>query len=102
MGKQRRNGPLVLVELIALNLLFLTCPCNSVYALDITKPNIAGHFGTAVNSYTGNLFYQRTDFLLPGRGLSIKVEFSYNSGRTQNDLGYGNGWSFSYGMQYFM
>ena len=72
-----------------------------VYALTSTKPNVSGPYGTNVNSYTGNLFYQRTDLYIPGRGLTIDITFSYNSGRTARDWGYGQGWSFPYSMQYY-
>ena len=74
---------------------------DSVYALTSTKPNVSGPYGTNVNSYTGNLFYQRTDLYIPGRGLPIDISFSYNSGRTARDWGYGHGWSFPYSMQYY-
>ena len=74
---------------------------NFVFALTVTKPNVTGPFGTEVNSYTGELFYQRTDLYIPGRGLDLTIQFSYNSGRTIRDWGYGRGWSFSYGMQYY-
>lgn len=70
-------------------------------ALTSTKPNIIGPGGNQVNSYTGNLFHQRTDLFIPGRGLSLEIKFSYNSGRTLKDWGYGDGWSFTYSMQYY-
>ncbi len=74
---------------------------NSIFAANSTKPNITGPGGIQVNSFTGNLFYQRSDLSIPGRGVSIDISFFYNSGQTTVDNGYGNGWSFSYNMYYY-
>lgn len=62
------------------------------------KPNIPGPAGLQVNSFSGGLFYQRTDLYIPGRGLSIDLTFYYNSATTAIDLGYGPGWSMTYSM----
>ena len=67
---------------------------------NLTKPNIEGYFGASVNSYSGNLFYQRTDFFIPGRGISMTITFSYNSGKTALDYGFGCGWTFTYNLLY--
>lgn len=48
-----------------------------------------------VNSYAGNLNYQRSDFFIPGRGLDIDITFNYNSA-VNRDWGYGYGWSNNY------
>jgi YD repeat-containing protein len=54
-----------------------------------------------VNTYTGNLFYQRTDLFIPARGtIPMNISFVYNSLRADQDQGYGKGWSFSFGMFY--
>ncbi len=88
------------IKVVGLVMIILLGHCQNGYTIDATKPNISGHFGTYVNSYTGNLFYQRNDLQIPGRGLLLDISFTYNSGRTQNNWGYGNGWSFSYGIRY--
>ncbi|MCX6224186.1 MAG: DUF6531 domain-containing protein, partial [Bacteroidia bacterium] len=77
------------------------CPNYHAPAQRITKPNESGPIpGLAVNTFSGNLVYQRTDLTIPGRGISLNITFTYNSGRNQRDWGYGHGWSFSYGMGY--
>ncbi len=67
---------------------------------NITKPNIPGPYGMQVNSFTGNLFHQRNDVSIPGRGLPIDLTFSYNSGLTKNDFGFGKGWTANFNMIY--
>ena len=74
---------------------------NKAFALKETKPNETGPWpGLYVNTYTGNFFYQRSDLYIPGRGLSIDITFSYNSGRTIRDWGFGHGWTFTYNLLY--
>ena len=73
---------------------------QNCYSLEITKPNVSGLYGAEINTHSGNLYYERTDLYIPGQGLSIDLTFAYNSGRTQNNWGFGYGWSFSYNMQY--
>ena len=65
---------------------------------NINKPNIPGPAGLKVNSFSGALFYQRTDLVIPDKGPSIDLTFSYNSATTTIDLGYGPGWSMTYSM----
>lgn len=67
---------------------------------NINKPNIAAPAGLSVNSFTGNLYYQRTDLMVPGQGLPIDLTFSYNSFRDSVSQGYGRGWTFGYSMYY--
>jgi RHS repeat-associated protein len=74
--------------------------CFSVMAQNITRPNIEGPSGLQVNSYTGSLFYQRTDLFVPGRGLSMDISFTYNSSERTMDWGYGFGWTFNYNRFY--
>ena len=71
---------------------------SASFAQNINKPNIPGPAGLKVNSYSGGLFYHRTDLHIPGRGLSIDLSFHYNSTNTGIDLGYGPGWSMTYSM----
>lgn len=67
-----------------------------------TKPNIKGENGIFVNSYTGSLFYQRRDLMIPGRGTPLDITFSYNSVNAILDSGYGRGWTFSFNMYYYL
>jgi len=77
----------------------LTClACLAIQAQNITRPNIIGPGGVRVNSYTGNMFYQRTDLYLAGR-MPLDISFSYNSADRNKDMGFGRGWTFNYGMQ---
>ncbi len=71
-------------------------------AQSLTRPNEPGPWPSIqVNTYTGNLFYQRKDFLIPTIGeIPLDIYFSYNSLKFEHDKGYGYGWSFSFGMYY--
>lgn len=69
-------------------------------AQNITKPNIIGPEGVEINSYTGNLYYERVDYSLPGKGLDLAMVFYYNSAQKNEDVGYGLGWTFEYGIRY--
>ncbi len=84
-------------------LLLLACLMGTllVQGQNITRPNIQGPSGLEVNSFTGNLFFQRTDLYLPGPGMPIDLSFSYNSYRDSLDWGYGAGWTFSYHYRYY-
>lgn len=79
---------------------FLTVLLIPSTAQNLTRPNIEGPVGLQVNSYTGNLFYQRTDLVVPGRGLSVDLSFSYNSNDRRTNYGFGYGWSFIYNLSY--
>ncbi|MEZ4961995.1 MAG: RHS repeat-associated core domain-containing protein [Saprospiraceae bacterium] len=65
-----------------------------------TRPMIGGPHGLQANSYTGNLFYQRNDFLIPGQGIPLDITFTYNASLDSVNFGYGYGWTFNYNMQY--
>ncbi|MEK7257060.1 MAG: DUF6531 domain-containing protein, partial [Bacteroidota bacterium] len=69
-------------------------------AQNLTRPNISAPGGFSVNSYSGNLFLQRADVFIPGRGLSLEVTFSYNSIQKAENRGKGNGWRMNYDMCY--
>lgn len=58
--------------------------------------------GDPVNLRTGSFEFTQTDFELPGRGVPIKFERTYNSTIPDfiNRLGYG--WNFSYNIYYFV
>lgn len=69
-------------------------------AQNINIPNRTGPMGLEVNSYTGNLFYDRMDIAIPGVELNMMVGFSYNSYNFDINRGFGNGWSFEYDVHY--
>jgi RHS repeat-associated protein len=69
-------------------------------AQNINKVNIVGPMGTNINSFSGNLYLERTDIEIPGRKLDLKISFSYNAADFKLNLGYGNGWRFNYTMAY--
>lgn len=84
-------------------LILLTCMLygwKSLEAQNNTKPAVVLPNGFEVNSYTGNLFHNRTDFKIPGKGLQVDVSFSYNISKRSKDWGMGKGWTFSYNMAY--
>lgn len=66
----------------------------------LNKPNKPGPMGTEVNTATGNLYLSRTDASIPAKGLPINIAFSYNSFEYNNNLGFGNGWSYIYNIRY--
>lgn len=65
-------------------------------AQNIPRPNIPAPKGFSVNSFTGNLLYQRTDVTLRGVGFPLYATFYYNAVQDTLDYGYGKGWSFYY------
>ena len=79
---------------------FLLCPFSVSAQKNITKSNIIGPNGLEVNSYSGSLFYDRQDFVIPGQGLSLDVTFVFNSSKRNKNRGFGNGWTFAYNMLY--
>jgi YD repeat-containing protein len=52
-----------------------------------------------VNVVHGNLIYSRQDILIPGRGLPLEIQFTYNSG-SFFDGRYGYGWQLNYDLRY--
>ena len=71
------------------------------FSQNITRANFAGPYGVQVNTFTGNLYLDRTDLFIPNQGLSIDLTFSYNSYRDTVNLGFGKGWTFTYSMCYY-
>lgn len=69
-------------------------------AQNVNTPNKTGPMGLEVNSYTGNLYFERTDFVIPGREVEIAIRFSYNSYDFEKDRGFGNGWGFEFDVRY--
>ncbi len=70
------------------------------FGQNIPRPNIPAPHGLAVNSYTGNLFYQRNEMSLRGTGYRVYQSFYYNAATDTLDYGYGHGWSFYYNIFY--
>jgi RHS repeat-associated protein len=66
------------------------------------QPNILAPTVTnmRVNSFTGNLFYQRLDLFISAIGTDIDFSFYYNSALSKEDWGYGYGWTHTYNMNY--
>src|SRR5689334_15659500 len=78
----------------------LTCAGFNAFGQNIPRPNISAPSGLQVNTYSGTLFAQRTDFLIPSRGLSIDISFAYNSSSRSDDRGFGYGWKLGYDQYY--
>ena len=72
----------------------------SAQAQNIIRPKIACPNDIWVNSYNGDLFYQRNDLSVPNRGMDLAAVFYYNSSYNTKNYGYGNGWSLGYEMRY--
>lgn len=81
-------------------LLILVYQLNLGIAQNIPRSNAGGPPGIEINTFTGNLFYQRSDFFVPGRGVSMDMTFYYNLKLRHEDIGYGFGWNFTYSMRY--
>lgn len=67
---------------------------------NINIPNKTGPMGLEVNSYTGNLYFERTDVVIPGSEIEMALRFSYSSYEFENNHGFGNGWGFEYDVKY--
>ncbi len=80
--------------------LFFQLLLSMTWAQHTPRPNISAPNNIEVNIKTGNLFHQRTDLIIPGRGISTDLTFSYNTSLDTLDFGYGKGWTFTYNMQY--
>lgn len=73
---------------------------HCLQAQNIPRPNINAPSGISVNSLTGNLFLQRSDLVIPGKGRNINFSFNYNSKQAADDYGFGHGWTCTYNMSY--
>lgn len=71
-----------------------------VFAQNVPHPNIPAPKGLQVNSFTGNLFFQRNEQSLRGTGYRVYQSFYYNAATDTADYGYGHGWSFYYNSFY--
>ena len=70
------------------------------WAQNIPHANTTGPYGVQVNTYNGNLHFQRMDLVIPNTGLSIDLSFAYNSFQDTIQNGYGKGFTFTYNMYY--
>ena len=70
------------------------------HAQNINHQNMPAPMGLYVNSFNGNLFFQRTDLFINGRKLPFNLTFYYNSNNKDLNLGYGKGWSMEYMMKW--
>ncbi len=67
------------------------------------RPNVLLPAATnmQVNSYSGVLYYERTDLFIPARGdIDFDFTFYYNSSLDTINWGYGYGWTHNYNMNY--
>lgn len=65
-----------------------------------TKPKVDLEYGFSVGSYSGTINYHRADIVIPGMDLAPEISFIYSGVRIKTDLGFGNGWVFSYSFNY--
>ncbi|MBC7934799.1 MAG: RHS repeat protein, partial [Rhizobacter sp.] len=72
----------------------------SLLSQNLNNPNKQGPIGTQVNTISGNLFIPRTDIYVPARGFDLNMTFFYNSFLSQEEHGFGKGWSFGYNIKY--
>ncbi len=86
--------------LLTVVLLCLTLSGSPAVAGEYTAPNVICEGQLQVNTYTGNLFYARQELNIPARGINLDLTFSYNSGETKYDFGYGAGWTHSFNIVY--
>ncbi|MBI4548229.1 MAG: hypothetical protein HY707_09625 [Ignavibacteriae bacterium] len=61
--------------LFSFTVLLLIAASTALLAQNLTKPLISGPAGIRVNSFTGNMFYQRGDLFITEKGFSLDVMF---------------------------
>lgn len=74
---------------------------NAAMPCSCQAPSKSKHFTQwPINAETGNFWHTFTDLSIPGRGLAIDVQRSYNSDPSSLAAAglFGPGWSFSYGV----
>lgn len=81
---------------------FIVLIPTAAYTQNNTQPSVLlpAVTGMQVNSYHGNLYLERRDVFIPGRGLDIDFTFYYGNFSDTTDYGYGRGWTHSYHMHY--
>lgn len=87
---------------IIYSIFILVCILSSANGLaqNINRVNVIGPMGTNINTFSGNLYLERTDIEIPGRKLDMSISFSYNASDFKQNMGYGNGWRLNYSMSY--
>ncbi len=83
----------------AVAILIICIAFNECFSQDYIKPKVPVFNNLEVNTFNGNVFYSRQDFLVKGI-MPINVSFYYNSISDTVDYGYGLGWFFHYGLNY--
>lgn len=74
---------------------------DSLMAQTPIRPKIACPGGIMINSYNGQLFFNRTDISIPNHDdFPLEAVFYYNSSNNDVDYGFGKGWSLGYGYRY--
>lgn len=67
---------------------------------NLNAANKTGPMGLQVNTQTGNLFFSRTDVVIPSRGFGLAISFAYNGFNFAEPSPFGNGWSNIYNIKY--
>lgn len=83
---------------LILTLLFLL-QLVTASSQNFNNPNKKGPLGAEVNTFSGNLHFPRTEFMIPSNGFNLLGKFYYNSFNFDKNLGFGNGWSFFYNIR---
>jgi len=73
---------------------------SKLSAQDYIKPTFPAFNNLEVNTFNGNLVYTRQDFMINGN-MPINLSFYYNSVNDTVDYGFGAGWYFNFGMNYY-
>jgi RHS repeat-associated protein len=60
---------------------------------------VGGPGGTRINTYNGNLFLPRVDLQIPGRGMPLEIELTYNANQSGFSGPFGFGWRLNYGIK---
>lgn len=68
-------------------------PQKGIAQTNSTEANVGLYYGFSTNTYNGNLFYKRQDLSLPAIEGTMNFTFSYNSENSEEDTGYGLGWT---------
>jgi YD repeat-containing protein len=97
MNRHTHTSGKIILTIVAILMQVL---CLNGIAQNINNPNKTGPMGLQVNTYTGNLFFSRTDVVIPSRGFSLVIGFSYNSFNFNQAGPFGNGWSINYDIKY--
>lgn len=68
------------------------------HAPNASEHSTTCHVGQPVNCATGDLWHQFTDFTVPGRGVPLEFQRTYDAASAATDGSLGFGWTNSYGM----